>query len=357
MNRESEVKGMSRKNSLVFLLVLILVMGFTATVVAHLEKPEGEYVTLVDENNKVIHYIAHEVYVGDEYISRDNIRYKVVEVKGDTAKCINKGIEKLPEIAFNQESQSYTFDALPVVNTENKTVAVYVTHSDESYVPTDGTESIKGEGGIYDVADVFVKQLEANGFNVIYSEDNHNPHDINAYNRSRKTAVNLLKQNPVAIFDVHRDAVPAEQYETDVEGKAATKIKLVIGRTNPNSKTNLEYAKRIKAVMDKEKPGLSNGIFMGKGDYNQDLSPRAILIEVGSHENSKEEAVKGVKEFADVIPAVLGAASSDSATEPAKKPAQSGDNQGAGTTIAIILIVVAVAVGGFYLLNKGPGNG
>lgn len=336
-------------------------MGFAATAFAHLERADGEFITLVDENNKVVHYTAHQVYVGDEYISRDNIRYEVLAVDGDIAKCANKGIEKLPEIAFNPANQTYAFtdNVLPVANTENKTVAVYVTHSDESYVPSDGTESIKGGGGIYDVAHTFAKQLESHGYNVIYSEDNHNPHDINAYNRSRKTAANLLKQNPVAIFDVHRDAVPAEQYETDVEGKAATKIKLVVGRTNPNSKTNLEYAKRIKAVMDKEKPGLSNGIFMGKGDYNQDLSPRAILIEVGSHENSKEEAVKGVKEFADVIPSVLGAAKGDNnaVAEAAKKPTKSTDNQGAGTTIAIILLVVAVAAGGFYLLNKGPGNG
>ena len=56
----------------------------------------------------------------------------------------------------------------------------------------------------------------------------------------------------------------------------------------------------------KQTPGLSNGIFMGKGDYNQDLSPRVTLIEVGSHTNSKDEAEKGAKLFASTIPVVLG---------------------------------------------------
>ncbi len=339
----------------VLLLVLVFTVGLTATAGAHLEKPYGEYVTLVDENNNIIHQTALEVHVGDEYISADNSRYKVIEVVGHTAKCVYQGKETLPEIAFSPEKQSWVFpgDSVPVVKGQNNTVAVYVTHSDESYVPTDGTESIKGNGGIHDVAESFVKRLKAQGFNVIYSDNNHDPHDVNAYNRSRKTAVNLIKQSPVAIFDVHRDAVPPEQYDTNVKGKDATKIKLVVGRTNPNSKTNLEYAKRIKAAMDKEKPGLSNGIFMGKGDYNQDLSPRAMLIEVGTHENDKESAIEGVKQFADIMPTVLGTSSSNG--EPAKKPVN--DNQGAGTTILIILIVVAAAAGGFYLLNKGSSNG
>lgn len=338
------------KKVVVLLLTIVFLISLTATVNAHEEKPFGSYVTLVDENNNIIHMTATVVHVGDEYISSDNSRYKVIEVIGDTAKCIYQGKEQMPEVSFNEATQSWFFpdDVVPVGGKTKPTVAVYVTHSDESYVPTDGTESVEGNGGIYDVADSFVERLKAQGFNVEYSKENHNPHDINAYNRSRKTAASLLKKNPVAIFDVHRDAVPAEQYESEVKGKEVAQIKLVVGRTNPNSKTNLEYAKKIKALMDKQKPGLSNGIFVGKGDYNQDLSPRAILIEVGTHKNDKEMAVEGVQQFADVMPTVLGVSGTN---EPAKKPVN--DNQGAGTTILIILLVLAAAAGGYYLLNKG----
>lgn len=340
---------MKSKKIVVLLLTIVFIISLTATVSAHEEKPFGSYVTLVDENNNIVHMTATQVHVGDEYISSDNSRYKVIEVIGDTAKCTYQGKEKMPEISFNEANGAWFFpdDVVPVGGKTKPTVAVYVTHSDESYVPTDGTESIEGNGGIYDVADAFVKRLKDHGFNVEYSKNNHNPHDINAYNRSRKTAASLLKQSPTAIFDIHRDAVPPEQYESNVKGKEVTQIKLVVGRTNPNSKTNLEYAKKIKAVMDKQKPGLSNGIFLGKGDYNQDLSPRAMLIEVGTHKNDKESAMEGVKQFADVMPTVLGVSNS----EPAKKPVS--DDQGSGTTILIILLVLAAAAGGFYLLNKG----
>ncbi len=348
------VKIMKNKKIIVAIFVGVFIFSSAFTSLAHEERPFGEYVTLIDKNNNIIHQTARTVYIGDEYISADNSRYIVKEVIGNTAKCEYVGQEKMPEITFNKKAQNWAFphDIVPVAKGGNDTVAIYVTHSDESYIPGDGTESIEGDGGIYEVASAFADELKKHNFNVVFSDNNHNPHDINAYNRSRKTATNLLKNAPVAIFDVHRDAIPAEQYEGKVDGKDVTKIKLVVGRTNPNSKTNLEFAKKIKAVMDQEKSGLSNGIFLGKGDYNQDLSPRALLIEVGSHENDKAEAIEGVKEFADVIPVVVG--SNTSNPEPAKKPVK--DNQGAGTTILIILVILGVAIGGFYLLNKGPSS-
>ena len=37
----------------------------------------------------------------------------------------------------------------------------------------------------------------------------HDPHDAMAYDRSRRTAAELLKKNPIALLDIHRDAVPA----------------------------------------------------------------------------------------------------------------------------------------------------
>ena len=40
-------------------------------------------------------------------------------------------------------------------------------------------------------------------------------------------------------------------------------------------KTNLEFAKQIKAVMDKQSPDCPTA-YSWVGDYNQDLSPRAI---------------------------------------------------------------------------------
>lgn len=317
-----------------------------------------KYYSLVDEKNRIINQTGTEVFVGDIFISADNSKYRVVEVTGTTAKCVYQGKEPMPSLEDAAAAMGSVSGAIPAAGGKKPTIAVYHTHSDESYVPTDGKESINGNGGIYDVGASFVKQLKAQGFNVDYNTNNHNPHDINAYNRSRKTASNLMQAMPAAIIDVHRDATPPGEYQATVKGQDVTKIKLVVGRSNPNSKTNLEFAKRLKVAMDKKQPGLSEGIFMGKGDYNQDLSPRAMLIEVGSHTNSKMEAERGVKLFAQVLPSVLGVATTPAAGTTgtaAKKPLQQ-DDQGSGTAIVVILVIAAVVIGGFYLLNRGSSS-
>lgn len=336
-----------------FVLIVFLLVTCSGNALAEMESPSGEYYSLVNEQNNIVHQTGIQVHPGDTYIAGDNSKYLIEEVSGYTARCIYQGKETMPTISDDLEYQASILDgAVPILKKGAKpTIAVYHTHSDESYVPTDGKESIPGKGGIYDVGDSFVESLKSMGFNVQYNQQNHNPHDINAYNRSRKTASALLKGAPDAIIDIHRDATPPGEYQTAVKGQDATKIKLVVGRSNPNMKTNLEFAKNLKAVMDKRAPGLSNGIFIGKGAYNQDLSPRAMLIEVGAHTNDKAAAETGVKAFAGVLPTVLGVSGATGTNAaPAQKPAS---DQNSGTTIMIILLVVAVAAGGFYLLNKG----
>ena len=63
------------------------------------------------------------------------------------------------------------------------------------------------------------EQLEEKGVNVIHDTTLHTPHDAGAYDRSRRTAVQILKQRPAALFDVHRDAGPSEPYLTRENGK------------------------------------------------------------------------------------------------------------------------------------------
>lgn len=344
-----------RKPYLFLLLVSIFMILSVGTVSA-----EDKYYSLVDEKNRVINQTGTQVYTGDIFIAADNSKYRVMEVTGTTAHCVYQGKEPMPSYDSITTSQAVLSDqAIPVVGKgKQPTVAVYHTHSDESYVPSDGKESINGKGGIYDVGASFVKQLQAKGFKVDYNTNNHNPHDINAYSRSRKTASMLLKSMPIAIIDVHRDSTPPGEYQATVKGQDVTKVKLVVGRSNPNSKTNMEFAKKLKVAMDKKEPGLSEGIFIGKGDYNQDLSPRAMLIEVGAHTNSKGEAERGVKLFAEILPTVLGISTTPNAKTTgtaAQKPLQQ-DNQGSGTAIVVILIIAAVVIGGFYLLNRGSSS-
>ena len=131
---------------------------------------------------------------------------------------------------------------------------LYNTHSDESYAPSSGT-STKDWGDVYKVAAAFEQALKKHGLDVVRSTDNHNPHDGGAYTRSRRTLARLLKERPVAAFDIHRDAVPPEVYRASVQGEDVTRITLVIGQQNQTRGQNLTFAKKLKSAADSKAPG------------------------------------------------------------------------------------------------------
>ncbi len=74
----------------------------------------------------------------------------------------------------------------------------------------------------------------------------------------------MLKEEPAALFDVHRDAVPAEQYEGEVDGEEVAQVMIVVGQQNQNQAENEEFAEMLKQAADEENPDLVKGIFYGK---------------------------------------------------------------------------------------------
>lgn len=180
-------------------------------------------------------------------------------------------------------------------------IALYHTHNGESYLPTEGAESEYGPGGVHVVGSAMKNALEAKGINVIHSEDMHLPHDRGAYRRSRSTAWGLVRREPDAVFDLHRDAAPAEAYEHEIDGLPVTRIMIVVGQANPNFSVNRKFAYDLKGYADDVYPGLMRGVYMAQGSYNQDLSPMNLLLEVGSYLNPRQEAERGITRFADVV--------------------------------------------------------
>lgn len=312
------------------------------------ERTDGGYYTIVDEDGNILDKTVRHVHPEDEFIASNNRHYRVEKVEGDKAyaKLITQNALAGIDLLLAQQATA------PGRNTNNK-VALYHTHTDESYVPTDGSESIPGKGGIYKVGERLVQKLEEKGVEVLYDQTPHEPHDADAYRRSRRTAVELMKKAPAALIDVHRDGVPdPDFYYTKVAGMDVTKVRLVVGRQNQNMQANLDFAKQIKAQLDKYYPGLIHGIFLAKGNYNQDLSPRSLLIEVGTHTNERELAEKGAMLFADALPSILGISAPET-------PAAPGNNTTAGDRRSLwwLVTLAVIGIGAFLLLSTGSLSG
>ena len=172
----------------------------------------------------------------------------------------------------------------------------------------------------------------------------------------------LLKERPSAIFDIHRDGIPdPAEYETTVGNKKMSKVRLLVGKSNQNKDANLSFAKQIKAVGDKQYPGLIKDIFIGKGTYNQDLSPNAILLEFGTHTISKERVLNSTDMMAHVVSTTLfgpetGSAKSAEDTKTPKETETSDKNKSAFQGIGWLLLLVIVGVILFALLQTGGGK-
>jgi stage II sporulation protein P len=322
---------------------LIVILLLFAQGVALAERTDGGYYRLVDEAGETLTMTSRHLDVGDAYIAADNRRYEVVEIAGDEVRMRYTETITLPEVdldAFRTQVGGTSQDG-------ERVVGIYHTHNAESYVPTSGTESKDdGNGDILQVGKALADAMENLGFTVIWSDNSHLPHDGQAYDRSRRTAVELLEKNPVTLIDVHRDATPPEVYEAQVEGEPVTKVRIVVGRQNQNREANLEYAKRLKSVADQEFPGIIEGIFDARGNYNQDLGPRMILLEFGAHTNYMEHAQRAAEFFAKVIPAAAG-------VQPGQEQAADQEiGAPAGRSVLWILGIAAAALAGYLVLNR-----
>jgi stage II sporulation protein P len=330
---------MTKKRRLILIISLIILSNMLLASNS-LQAQENDYFTVVDKQDEIIFQTAMEVTVDDYYINENNQKYKVIDVQD------NKAIaEYVKKVDLLKDDKLLTSSEHLVAQKKEKKVGVYNTHSDESYKPTSGNHSEAGNGDIYQVAANFANELENKGVEVIHDKSKHDPHDGGAYERSRRTAINLTKKRPDALFDIHRDGVEnPQEYVTEINGNRIAKIRLVVGRQNPQIKVNSNFAKQIKAVTDKKYPGLIKGIFYAKGKYNQDLSPRAMLVEAGTHVISQDMAASSVELLADSINDLLYG--KDSAAT------KSGENSSSIGSIFIILLVTLVVGGGLYIANK-----
>ncbi len=312
------------------------------------ESSEGYFTVRDRQDRSVVLRTARILHQGDRYIDEDNRHFRVVEIDGQTAWA-----EQIADESALMDLPGLPFPAgAPAAQTDQEKrprVGVYHTHGAESYVPSDGTDTIDQGGGILEVGDSFTRALEEKGFTVNHIREPHTPHDAGAYQRSRRTAEELLMEGDQLIFDLHRDAVPPEEYEGTVEGKEVTRILLVVGQQNQNADNNRDFALTLKQIADERHPGLVKGILGAQGNYNQDLTPRAILLEVGAHRNDRDSAERAVALFADVVDRY--AAGSGKAAVP---PAQSArtNRLSLGSVLKAVL-ALAVVLFLYLLLSTG----
>ena len=124
------------------------------------------------------------------------------------------------------------------------------------------------------------------------------PEYSGAYDRSCEKIIKILEENPSIqiVIDVHRDAIESEGVRyapvTEIDGKTAAQVMIICGCMNvPQYRYNLRLASRLQGIMETNYPGLTRPILFDERNYNQELTKGSILLEMGSHANSLDEAL------------------------------------------------------------------
>ncbi len=152
------------------------------------------------------------------------------------------------------------------------------------------------------VGDAIAAQLEAAGIGFIHAADIHDyPSYTGSYARSAETVKRILAEysSIKVVLDVHRDAIGGngvlQQPTVEVNGQRACQVMIISGCDDgtmnmPNYLKNFRFACLWQQQMEEDYPGLTRPILFDYRKYNQDLTTGSLLIEVGTHGNTLEQA-------------------------------------------------------------------
>lgn len=148
------------------------------------------------------------------------------------------------------------------------------------------------------------KILEENGIHVIHETRTFEiPNSDYAYAEARTYLEDTLENHPeiCLILDLHRDAVQnsdGSQWAptVTVNGKKAAKISMLIGFHETRDSAwneNLSFAAKLGAQLNRNVPETFRQLLIAdhKRQYNQNMGPVSMLVEIGTAGNSLEEAL------------------------------------------------------------------
>lgn len=212
-------------------------------------------------------------------------------------------------------------------------VLIIHSHATESYTPSPGASyeassayrTLDADYNMLSVGAHLAQLLEAGGIKVIHDRTLHDhPSYTAAYGNSRTAVAAYLEQYPSIrmVLDLHRDAADRESGQlttaATVNGSPSSQLMMVVGTDaqglrHPNWSRNMSLAIQLTALLEKTWPGLTRPISFRAQRFNQDLSPGALLVEVGAAGDTHPQALQAATALAEGILALAhGTATADS---------------------------------------------
>ena len=198
------------------------------------------------------------------------------------------------------------------------TVLILHSHGSECYTEPafsdNGYRSTDTQYNVISIGDALAEQLEAAGIGVIHDRTLHDQPSYNsAYENAREAIRENLSAHPSIrlVLDLHRDAAEGSNGQQlaksiTVDGQQVAQLMLVVGSdagglSHPEWEENMALAVKLHATLEQLCPGICRPISFRTQRFNQDLSPGALIVEVGAAGNTRQEALRAAKILAQAI--------------------------------------------------------
>lgn len=245
---------------------------------------------------------------------------------GSTAYVSADGVYARNYTNYEVDLTKLEASALSLTATGEPQILIIHTHTTEAYT-MDGAD-VYTETGTARTTDQYYNMVRVGeemaqvfrqaGFGVIHDTEAYDyPAYNGAYTRSGASIEAWLAKYPTIqiVLDVHRDALEAEDgtvYKTaaEIDGEKVAQCMIVVGtdaggQTHANWRQNLALAVSVQHQVNEDYPTLARPMVVRSSRFNQQLTPGSLLVEVGSHGNTLQEALAAGRLFARSMVQVL----------------------------------------------------
>lgn len=209
-------------------------------------------------------------------------------------------------------------------------ILIYHTHSREAYRQDSKNqykvvEAFRTDDLNYTVVRVGMElaaSLEKKGIDVLHDTTEHEQGNYDtAYENSLKTLKKRIKENSsLQIFlDIHRNAYKDGSKKPDdevvvIDGKRVAKVFVVIGtgegvlggfNEKPDWEKNYKFGLKLTNKINELYPGLAKDVYVRSGRFNQHISNKSLLIEIGSTLTTLEESKRAARYVAEALSQIV----------------------------------------------------
>ena len=285
-------------SKLVISIYLVSVFAFSLQMVANMPEGEGKF-----NSTKGL-----DVTATDLGVMCITTAYPSVGIEMTDSRDNDNISDDVPQMTNSSGEADIKNEAAKPANSSEPKVLIVHTHATESYLPSsEGNFHKKDEvNTVRDVGNIMANELEAKGIGVIHDKTLHDyPSYNSSYSKSYQTVSAILAKYPSieCVIDLHRDAVSSDVPSPTISigGKTCAKYSYVIGTSASTYNQNRAFVNKLNGIAAGKYSGFTGAVIERGYTYNQELSSKYLLVEIGFNRNQIEDCRNTAGYFGKIL--------------------------------------------------------